>query len=98
MRHFFVMLFLASTALLSAPGATGSSVILQVISRSPFQLSISPSDQTIVIEASENLLQWVAVATNPPSAFPNVFTDYQSPGFSRRFYQARLAGPALGDL
>jgi hypothetical protein len=46
--------------------------------------------QTVVIEASTNLLSWLPLATNILDAAPSYFSDPNSTHFSRRFYRARL--------
>jgi hypothetical protein len=44
--------------------------------------------QTVVIEGSTDLLNWVRLATIVFGATPQYFTDPAAPGFARRFYRA----------
>jgi hypothetical protein len=96
-RTFFATLF---TVCLCLPGRVPAAgpLVLKTMSKSPFQFSVSPSTQTTVIEASTNMLQWVALATNQAGTVTNFFTDNQSVSFSRRFYRVRGQGATLGDL
>ena len=46
--------------------------------------------RTLMVDASSNLVDWVAVATNSFGASPLYFNDPNSGNFPRRFYRARL--------
>ena len=89
----FIGTFCAWTAFAQAP------VSLQPAARSqPFRITISPSTQSTVLEASTNLTHWVSIRTNAPSSAPMTVTDTQSSAFSRRFYRLQTAGTPLADL
>ena len=48
--------------------------------------------QTVIIQASTNLTQWLAIQTNTLGANPTLlFSDAASPAYARRFYRAVLA-------
>jgi len=56
-----------------------------------FRLNVSGwPGQTMVIQASTNLDQWVAVATNTLAGTTLVFIDPDSPDHPQRYYRARL--------
>lgn len=92
--------FLLLTVAFCAPTAWAQSAItLQPAGRiTPFRVTISPSTQPTVLEASTNLVNWVSIATNAANATPITVTDPQSTGFSRRFYRVQTIGAALTDL
>jgi hypothetical protein len=46
--------------------------------------------QTVVIEASTNLVNWSVLSTNTLGSDPLYFSDPDSAGISQRFYRARL--------
>ena len=48
------------------------------------------SSQTVIVEGSTNLLDWVPVATNVIDALPTFFTDPESESLGMRFYRLRL--------
>jgi hypothetical protein len=52
-----------------------------------FHLS-GPSGQSVVVQASSNLLNWSPVWTNVPGLSPLTFSDLQSTGYANRFYRA----------
>jgi len=54
-----------------------------------FELS-GVSDQTVVIEASTNLSDWLALSTNTFGPTPLLFSDPGWTNFPSRFYRARL--------
>jgi hypothetical protein len=54
-----------------------------------FQIS-GPSNQVVVVEASANLRQWLALATNTLSGGPVLFSDPGPASSSMRFYRARV--------
>jgi hypothetical protein len=64
----------------------------------PFRFVIPPSDQTNLVEATTNFLNWVSIQTNPPSASPVTFTDAQSVNYPHRFYRLQKPGSSLPDL
>jgi hypothetical protein len=60
---------------------------------SQFQCTVSRlPGQTVIIQASTNLTQWLAIQTNTLGANPAfLFSDPASPAYARRFYRAVLA-------
>jgi uncharacterized delta-60 repeat protein len=46
--------------------------------------------RTILIEASENLVRWSALATNQLETAPLIFADLQSTNSSKRFYRVQI--------
>ena len=85
-------------ALLTATEAQ-SSIVLQAVPNSrPFKVIVPATDQSSVVEASTDLVNWVSIQTNSPSALPFTLTDFQSGNFARRFYRVRSAGALLPDL
>ena len=93
-------IFIFASAIFCAFSAWGQSPIsLQPTGRSkPFRITISPSTQATVLEASTNLVHWAAIATNAANTVPLTVTDSQSPNFSRRFYRVQTVGTPLADL
>ena len=65
---------------------------LEVVASSlPFQLRLNGSaGQNYITEASTDLLSWTPISTNSPASGGVIVTDPQSPGFTSRFYRARL--------
>jgi hypothetical protein len=49
------------------------------------------SNQVVVVEASTNLVSWMALATNTLGAGPLRFNDPGWANFPQRFYSAKLA-------
>ncbi len=47
--------------------------------------------QTVIVQASTNLVQWDSLATNKLAGTTFDFADESSPGQPQRFYRARLA-------
>lgn len=64
----------------------------------PYRFSVSPSSQPLVIEASTDLRNWVAISTVAPSSSATVVTDPLSASLPRRFYRTQSAGAPLTDL
>ena len=63
----------------TAPGAFGDG---------GFQVQLSgAADQNYILQASTDLVQWVPIATNLPSASPFYFTDPDATNFPYRFYR-----------
>jgi hypothetical protein len=56
------------------------------------------SAQPTVVEATSNLVNWVAIQTNAANASAITITDSQSASFTKRFYRVRSLGAALPDL
>jgi uncharacterized delta-60 repeat protein len=73
---------------LPPPAISGGAMGFQA-GRFGFNLS-GVAGQTAIIEASTNLLNWTALATNAIGAGPLYFSDPASPNFPWRFYRARL--------
>ncbi len=48
------------------------------------------SNQTLVVEGSTNLLDWIPLQTNTLGSLPVTFSDSGSGLFTKRFYRARL--------
>jgi hypothetical protein len=69
----------------SAPG-TFSNGVFQL------QLSATPN-QSYVLEASTNLIQWVPVSTSTPAASPFYLADPDAPNYPNRFYRVLLWQP-----
>jgi hypothetical protein len=46
--------------------------------------------QTLIVEASTNLVNWTPLTTNTLGDAPLYFSDPNSGGFVQRFYRARL--------
>src|SRR5947207_300655 len=93
--------FVFTTALVCAlTASTQGAMVLQVSnnSRPPFQFTMPASSQATVVEATTNLVNWVAIQTNAANASAITITDAQSGNFSRRFYRVRGLGSALSDL
>jgi len=56
-----------------------------------FQVIIAgTTDKTYVLQASTNLINWIPISTNIPSATPFTLVDSNAPGFALRFYRAVL--------
>jgi uncharacterized delta-60 repeat protein len=86
-RFYRAMLFTGSLpppAFLTGGGTSGFSA-----GQFGFNLG-GVAGQTIVIEASTNLVNWSAFTTNTLTSGPLHITDPASASFSRRFYRARL--------
>lgn len=81
----------------AATGWAQSPITLQP-ARNPFRVTISPSTQATILEASTNLVNWTSIKTNPANATPIAIADPQAAGFSRRFYRVQTIGAPLGDL
>lgn len=47
------------------------------------------TSQTVVVEASTNLVDWLPVQTNSMTAGPTYFNDSHSADYPARFYRAR---------
>ena len=52
------------------------------------QLTGASATNAVEIFASTNLLQWLPIFTNPPTANPITFTDTPPPNVLQRFYRA----------
>src|SRR5688572_19677689 len=81
----------------AATGLAQSPITLQPV-RNPFRVTISPSAQPTVLEASTNLVHWVSIKTNAANATPITVFDPQAANFSRRFYRVQTVAPPLSDL
>jgi len=56
-----------------------------------FQVIIAgTTNKTYVLQASTNLINWIPISTNIPSATPFALVDSNAPGFALRFYRAVL--------
>ena len=64
----------------------------------PFRIAIAPSSQPTVVEATTDLVHWVAIATNAANGSSVTVTDPQAASFARRFYRVRTVTPPLQDL
>ena len=73
-------------------------MVLQTVNKTPFQFTMPASTQPTVVEATTNLINWVAIQTNAANASPTTITDPQSASFNRRFYRVRGLGATLSDL
>jgi len=80
--------------------ATAQNVTLQRVPGPvhPYRLSVSPSAQALVVEASTDFVNWSLVSPVAASSSATIVTDPQSTSFPRRFYRARTAVPPLPDL
>src|SRR5688572_7102315 len=86
-------IFCAATSLAQSP------IVLQPAGRThPFRVTISPSAQPTILEASTNLLHWVSIRTNAANTTPITVTDPQSATFPKRFYRVQTVEPPLSDL
>ena len=57
----------------------------------PFRIKVvGPSSQTVVMEGSSDLANWVPLATNTLGNTPWIFVDVSSANSSSRYYRARL--------
>src|SRR5207249_1867104 len=87
----------------SATGVTSPAAILTVAPVAPFQLSVvwagrppflvgvtAPPCQTVVIQTSSNLRDWVSVTTNVTSNGTLHFMDPAFPSLSPRFYRGLM--------
>jgi hypothetical protein len=92
--------FILLTATFCVATAWGQSPItLQTAGRTkPFRITISPSAQPTVLEASTNLVNWVSIGTNAANAVPITVVDPQSTALPRRFYRVQTVGTPLSDL
>jgi hypothetical protein len=56
-----------------------------------FVISINgPANQTYVLQASSDLVNWVPINTNVPPSTPFTLNDPNASNFPRRFYRAIL--------
>jgi hypothetical protein len=90
---------LLAAAFYVATASGQSAITLRPAGRTiPFRITISPSAEPTVLEASTNLNRWIGIATNAPNAAPITITDSQSAALPRRFYRIQTLGPPLSDL
>ncbi len=93
-RKLLKLCSLFSILAASAPAA----VVLQPLANRPFTFSVQPTTGPTIIEASSNLVNWVAIKTNALSTLGFTFTDNQSLSLPQRFYRLRPLAPALSNL
>jgi len=100
-RSMLHRIFVFTTAFTCALTArVEGAMVLQAVNKStpPFQFTMPASAQPTVVEATTNLVNWVAIQTNAANASSITISDPQSGNFSRRFYRVRGLGAALPDL
>src|SRR5580765_1399710 len=100
-RSMLHRIFVFTTAFTCALTArVEGAMVLQAVNKStpPFQFTMPASAQPTVVEATTNLVNWVAIQTNAANASSITISDPQSGNFPRRFYRVRGLGVALPDL
>ena len=64
-----------------------------IFTNGTFRVQVSATtNKSYILQASTNLLQWVALSTNTPAATPFYVSDPNATNFSHRFYRV-LQGP-----
>jgi len=51
---------------------------------------LAPTNSSLVVESSVNLLSWIPIVTNIIQSNPTYFSDPVSTSLSKRFYRLRL--------
>jgi hypothetical protein len=81
----------APQKLVLGPSRQPPSLVSARVQADQFQFTVSGfPGQTVIIQASTNLEQWVSIQTNTLTAIPLAFTDTESPLHPQRYYRVVL--------